>query len=284
MYSVPPPPEEGKAKQPQVLLQVSSDGEYIDLEPATIAKRHRLVAFELDDFVESPDGRLTACDTLASYHAGDATDAESGHEDMEGSLHVVPPLRLSSSGFSIACWVRLPVKRTGTFHALAGDGRGNAFAAIDEKGTTLGVISEPRVRVAKRVCRPSAPGFAPFIPSAALVHKKERGWHHLVAVGDGQITFFYVNGRHLGAAPACCRGPIAVIGNANLKQYRKPQTRRGPPSKGSSSEDEGNSGQCKMPFGAFYNFQVYRHPMFPKQVEALYQEQRKLHRLKHLTS
>lgn len=104
----------------------------------------------------------------------------------------VPPQKLGKQ-WTLAALAQFPLDRPGQPRVLMSGGFRQHHVLVDERGR-LGVQA------------------GDFVSSGYDVSVL-KGWHELVAVADGQSTYFFVDGRPVGQARAACGEAISTLGN-----------------------------------------------------------------------
>jgi hypothetical protein len=104
----------------------------------------------------------------------------------------VPPQKLGKQ-WTLAVLAQFPLERPGQPRVLMSGGFRQHHVLVDERGR-LGVQA------------------GDFVSSGYDVSGL-KGWHELVAVADGQSTYFFVDGRAVGHARAACGEAISTLGN-----------------------------------------------------------------------
>ena len=119
-----------------------------------------------------------------------------------------------SSEWSLSCWLRTPLEAPrsgggGIYTLASADGHGAAECHVQVRASADGGAARLGVFAASPAS-PHAPGWHPL--NDENLQRLPAGWHSLVAVGGGDATAFYINGRACGEVHAQARSAIARLG------------------------------------------------------------------------
>ncbi len=144
-----------------------------------------------------------------------------------GGVSLRPAIKLGGA-WTVSSWVLTPLPATGNYHMLA-QGERDAQILVHYDGVSLGCWD----------------GLSnSFKDSGFRLSSLAAGWHHVVAVGEGGSTRFYVDGQAAGT-------PVPVQSSASIAML-------------------GNTLGGNQPLGTLDEVSVYPRALGPSEVQAVY--------------
>lgn len=110
----------------------------------------------------------------------------------------ISPISLLGTDYTIETWFQYPLISTASYNTLIG-GDSDHQVIVQRPSMLLGMYD--------------GVGGTGFVSSGFVMSTLNNGWHHLAAVGTGNATNFYIDGKMVGSSNKQSTSTIAYIGN-----------------------------------------------------------------------